>query len=39
VGVSVALARQHVDIVRVHDIAASRDGIAAFQAIDSLVKE
>ena len=37
VGVSVALAQQHVDIVRVHDVAANRDAIAAYRAVcDSL---
>ncbi len=33
VGVSVALAQQHADIVRVHDVAANRDAIAAFCAV------
>ncbi len=32
VGVSVALAHQRVDIVRVHDVAANRDAITAFLA-------
>ena len=37
VGVSVALAQQHVDIVRVHDVAANRDAIIAYRAVcDSL---
>ena len=37
VGVSVALAQQHVDIVRVHDVAANRDAISAYRAVcDSL---
>ena len=35
VGVSVALANQDVDIIRVHDVAANRDAITAFQAIKS----
>jgi dihydropteroate synthase len=33
IGVSVALAHQQVDIVRVHDVAANRDAITAFLAI------
>lgn len=33
VGVSVALAHQSVDILRVHDVGASRDAILAYQAI------
>ncbi len=33
IGVSVALAHQRVDIVRVHDVAANRDAITAFLAI------
>ena len=33
VGVTLALARQHVDLVRVHDVAANRDALAAFQAV------
>ncbi|MEK6258592.1 MAG: dihydropteroate synthase [Planctomycetota bacterium] len=33
VGVSVALAQQHIDIVRVHDVAANRDAIAAYRAV------
>lgn len=33
VGVSVALAQQSVDILRVHDVAASRDAITAWKAI------
>jgi dihydropteroate synthase len=32
VGVSIALAQQHVDILRVHDVAANRDAIAAWHA-------
>lgn len=37
VGVSVALAQQHIDIVRVHDAAANRDAITAYRAVcDSL---
>ena len=32
-GVSVALAQQHVDILRVHDIAGNRDAITAWNAI------
>ena len=37
VGVSVALAQQHVDILRVHDVSANRDAIAAYRAVcDSL---
>ena len=37
VGVSVALAQQRVDIVRVHDVAANRDAITAYRAVcDSL---
>lgn len=37
VGVSVALAQQHVDIVRVHDVAANRDAISAYRVVcDSL---
>ncbi len=37
VGVSVALANQGVDIIRVHDVAANRDSITAFQAIRPIV--
>ncbi|WP_010582159.1 dihydropteroate synthase [Schlesneria paludicola] len=33
VGVSIALAQQHVDILRVHDIAGNRDAITAWGAI------
>ncbi len=33
VGVTLALARQHVDLVRVHDVAANRDALAAYQAV------
>ena len=33
VGISIALAQQHVDILRIHDVAASRDAIAAWRAI------
>ena len=33
VGVSVALAQQHTDIVRVHDVAANRDAIRAYRAV------
>lgn len=33
VGVSIALAQQSVDILRVHDVAASRDAITAWRAI------
>jgi dihydropteroate synthase len=33
VGVSVGLALQHVDILRVHDVAANRDAISAFRAV------
>lgn len=33
VGVTLALARQHADIVRVHDVAANRDALAAYQAV------
>lgn len=33
VGVSLAVAHQHVDLIRVHDVAANRDAITAFQAI------
>lgn len=33
VGVTVALAQQHVDVVRVHDVAANRDAIAAYRAV------
>ena len=37
VGVSVALAQQHVDIVRVHDVTANRDAITAYRTVyDSL---
>lgn len=37
VGISIALAQQHVDIVRVHDVAANRDAIVAYRAVcDSL---
>ncbi len=32
VGVSISLANQHVDILRVHDVAANRDAITAWQA-------
>lgn len=32
IGVSVALAQQHVDLIRVHDVAANRDAIAAWRA-------
>lgn len=35
IGVSVALANQGVEILRLHDIAANRDAIAAWQAITS----
>ncbi len=37
VGVSVALSNQGVDIIRVHDVAANRDSITAFQAIRPIV--
>jgi dihydropteroate synthase len=33
VGVSIALAQQRIDILRVHDVAANRDAIAAWQAV------
>ncbi len=33
VGVTLALARQQADIVRVHDVAANRDALAAYQAV------
>ena len=33
VGVSVALAHQHADILRVHDVAANRDAITAYRAV------
>ena len=33
VGVSIALAQQNVDLLRVHDVAATQDAIAAWQAI------
>jgi dihydropteroate synthase len=33
VGVSVALARQRVDIIRVHDVAATRDAVLACQTV------
>ena len=33
VGVSLALADQHVDILRLHDIRASRDALVAFRTI------
>ena len=33
VGVSVALAQQHTDIVRVHDVVANRDAITAYLAV------
>lgn len=33
VGVSVALAQQHTDILRVHDVAANRDAITAYRAV------
>lgn len=33
VGVSVALAQQGVDLVRVHDVAANRDAITAYRAV------
>ena len=32
VGVSISLAQQHTDILRVHDVAANRDAITAWQA-------
>ncbi len=32
VGVSISMAQQHVDILRVHDVAANRDAITAWQA-------
>ncbi|MBM4076961.1 MAG: dihydropteroate synthase, partial [Planctomycetes bacterium] len=32
-GVSLALASQRVDIIRVHDVAAHRDALIAFQTI------
>ncbi|WP_417384998.1 dihydropteroate synthase [Gimesia sp.] len=35
IGVSVALAQQGVEILRLHDIAANRDAIAAWQAVTS----
>ncbi len=35
IGVSVALANQGVEILRLHDIAANRDAIAAWQAVTS----
>ena len=35
IGVSVALASQYVDILRVHDVAATRDAIMAYMAICS----
>lgn len=33
IGVSIALAQQHADILRVHDVAAVKDAITAWQAI------
>ena len=33
VGVTLALARQHADLIRVHDVAANRDALAAYQAV------
>lgn len=36
VGISVAMAAQHVDILRVHDVAANRDAILAFQSISEM---
>lgn len=33
VGVTLALAQQHVDLIRVHDVAANRDALAAYQAV------
>lgn len=35
IGVSVALAEQHTDIIRVHDVAATRDALVAWQTIRS----
>lgn len=32
-GVSLGLARQHVDILRVHDVAANRDALTAYRAL------
>ena len=33
IGVSIALAQQGVDILRIHDVAATRDAIAAWRAV------
>jgi len=37
VGVSIALAAQRTDILRVHDVAATRDALLAWHAVDSRV--
>jgi len=32
VGVSISLAQQHVDLLRIHDVAANRDALSAWRA-------
>lgn len=39
IGVSIALAQQHADILRVHDVAAVKDAIAAWQCLVKEIEE